>query len=155
MSQYGVRALRIELRRYATGSCIFSRQSRTAAAGKKPSPSETRQTARRWLLPKLQMHQTSATTVQEDHSHPVEHKWDERADDKAPVDHGVCNDAQVSTRAQVKDSLLVASANHRCCAFLAMPGPSVCSLAATEPHGYSAPIPLQQCQPTARTSGQQ
>jgi hypothetical protein len=96
MSQYGVRALRIELRRYAIGSAIFSRQSRTAMAGKNPSPSETRHTARRWLLPKLQRRQTTATTVQEDHSHPVEHKWDERAYDKAPVDHGVCNYAQNS-----------------------------------------------------------
>jgi hypothetical protein len=41
-----------------------------------------------------------------------------------------------------KTNLLVARANHRCCAFLAMPSSSDCSDAATDPQGYSAPTPI-------------
>jgi len=37
---------------------------------------------------------------------------------------------------------LVARANHRCCAFFAIPSSSDCSEAATDPQGYSAPTPI-------------
>lgn len=37
---------------------------------------------------------------------------------------------------------LVDNANHRCCAILEIVGSSDCSEAATEPHGYSAPMPM-------------
>ena len=37
---------------------------------------------------------------------------------------------------------LVARANHRCWAFLLIPGSSDCSDAETDPQGYSAPTPI-------------
>jgi hypothetical protein len=37
---------------------------------------------------------------------------------------------------------LVARANHRCWAFLLIPGSSDCSDAETDPQGYSAPTPM-------------
>lgn len=38
--------------------------------------------------------------------------------------------------------VLVARANHRCCAFFAIPSSSDCSEADTDPQGYSAPTPI-------------
>ena len=48
----------------------------------------------------------------------------------------------VKSTAKIAEYLLVARANHLCCAFLPTPDSSDCSEAATEPNGYSAPTPI-------------
>ena len=126
------------------GSSIFNRQIKTAKAGTTPRPRERRQTARRWLSPKLLNY----------NQHMVENE------------SKICNYIQKRTRGTNAETTnpksimqsrreismigrsgdiynrLVARANHRCWAFLLIPGSSDCSDAETDPQGYSAPTPM-------------
>lgn len=67
---------------------------KTSTAGTTPRPSESRQTARRWSLPKLDIASVECLHVDNDRvrmkdAHPEKDKGDEGADDETPVDHGV------------------------------------------------------------------
>lgn len=79
-----------------------------------------------------------------EHLHPEENKGNERGHHESKVDHAVYIRGVGSNLEKVKsiNNLLVASANHLCCAFCETPDSSDCSEAATEPHGYSAPTPI-------------
>lgn len=74
---------------------------------------------------------------------PEKHEWCKGGNDESKINHCVWYKVSV-----LKSDIrwwyysLVASANHRCWAFLATPSPSDCSAAATEPQGYSAPTPI-------------
>ena len=106
---------------------MLRRQMKTSMAGMKPRPSDMRQTARRWCSPKIQK---STRGTKEEITKPKS------------IIESVINEYMIHLTLKNNGYLLVARANHLCCAFLPTPDSSDCSDAATEPHGYSAPTPI-------------
>lgn len=129
---------------YRVGSSMLIRHMKTATAGMTPRPRERRQTARRWSSPKLRQQNElrSVASTLSWNVHPKEDQRNECCNNEAKVNHGVCTLIKITRVGRVSRNLLVARANHLFCAFLAMPSSSDCSEAATDPDGYSAPIPI-------------
>lgn len=122
---------------------MFQRHAKTAMAGKKPRPSERRHAARRWLGPQLpRPDEYIGGEKVGKYSHPEHQERDEGRNTPCKVDHAICGMIKIYGQPEEWRHVLVARANHRCCAFFAIAFPSVCSEQETEPVGYSAPIPM-------------
>lgn len=112
-----------------------------------PRPREIRHTARKWFSPQLDVPNEQKKLFFEDyrHSHPEKYKRHKWRDNEPKINHWVYTQIAFNTWFKTNNhqgDSLVARANQRFCAFLAIPSSSVCSDAATEPHGYSAPTPI-------------
>jgi len=71
-----------------------------------PSPRERRQTALRWLGPKLQSDVRSNCSVEKGswkYEHPVEDQWHERGDHETKVDHGVGREGEPTVLSTLGD----------------------------------------------------
>lgn len=115
-----------------------------------PSPREILHTARKWCSPQLSRGCSIKKLRETEYiAHIQKRTSGTKAETTNPksiiesVYKKVMNTRVFSLRhGQGNDYSLVARANQRFCAFFAIPSSSVCSEAATEPHGYSAPTPI-------------